>query len=198
MGGKNVESGNVFPLEGGGWGSPIPTFSNHETTQKVNIFIKTKNVPKVLKCKMNHKLFFFTNMGFPNGGEGSPTWEKFPHFPVFFLPTSLTWSLFIGRECESSCISGGRIQPEPARAWNCSGTTGSTGRFRIPQMFQEMFNKSVDTQYLIRDKLWSLDIGSWTNSCAVGEQLGLAERHQRQVCDEGWLLFWPLSDCFVC
>ena len=25
-------------------------------------------------------------MGFPNGGEGggSPTWEKFPHFPVFF------------------------------------------------------------------------------------------------------------------
>ena len=25
--------------------------------------------------------------------------------------------------------------------------------FRIPQMFQEMFNKSVDTLYLIRDKL---------------------------------------------
>ena len=24
-------------------------------------------------------------MTFPNGGEGgSPTWEKFPHFPVFF------------------------------------------------------------------------------------------------------------------
>ena len=22
-------------------------------------------------------------MGFPNGGRGSPTWEKFPHFPVF-------------------------------------------------------------------------------------------------------------------
>ena len=27
-------------------------------------------------------------MGFPNGGEGgegSPTWEKFPHFPVFLF-----------------------------------------------------------------------------------------------------------------
>ena len=26
-------------------------------------------------------------MGFPNGGEGggSPTWEKFPHFPVIFF-----------------------------------------------------------------------------------------------------------------
>ena len=22
---------------------------------------------------------------FPNRGEGSPTWEKFPHFPVFFF-----------------------------------------------------------------------------------------------------------------
>ena len=34
----------------------------------------------------NKPNFFFTNMGFLNGGEGggSPTWEKFPHFPVFF------------------------------------------------------------------------------------------------------------------
>ena len=40
--GKNVESGNFFPLKGGG--SPIPTFSNHETTQKVNIFMKTKKI----------------------------------------------------------------------------------------------------------------------------------------------------------
>ena len=67
-------------------GSPIPTSTNHNTTQKVNIFVKTKNVPNVLKCKIN--LFFFTNMGFPNGGEGGggpPPWEKFPHFPVFFF-----------------------------------------------------------------------------------------------------------------
>ena len=72
-----------FPAREGG--SPIPTFSNHETTQKVNIFIKTKNVPKVLKCKMNHKLFFFTNMGFPNWGEGGvPDLGTFPTFSCFF------------------------------------------------------------------------------------------------------------------
>ena len=55
-----------------------------------NIVKLTKNVPKVLNCKTNHN-FFLTNMGFPNRGEGgSPTWEKFPHFPViFFLATSL-------------------------------------------------------------------------------------------------------------
>ena len=83
--GKKRGKWKFFPAREGG--SPIPTFSNHETTQKVNIFIKTKNVPKVLKCKMNHKLFFFTNMGFPNWGEegGSPTWEKFPLFPGFFF-----------------------------------------------------------------------------------------------------------------
>ena len=28
-------------------------------------------------------------MGFPNWGEGVPTRENFPHFPVFFLQTSL-------------------------------------------------------------------------------------------------------------
>ena len=65
-----------------GGGSPVPTFTNHNTTQKVNIFVKTKNVPYVLKCKINHN-FFLTNMGFPNRGRGSPTWEKFSHFPVF-------------------------------------------------------------------------------------------------------------------
>ena len=32
-------------------------------------------------------------MSFPNRGEGSPTWEKFPHFPSFFLATSLTQSV---------------------------------------------------------------------------------------------------------
>ena len=28
------------------WSAPIPTSTNHNTTQKVNIFVKTKNVPK--------------------------------------------------------------------------------------------------------------------------------------------------------
>ena len=73
----------IFRLRGGE-GSPVPTSTNHNTTQKVNIFVKTKNVPNVLKCKINH-IFFSHKHGFPNRGEGgSSTWEKFPHFPVFF------------------------------------------------------------------------------------------------------------------
>ena len=31
----------------------------------------------------------FPNRGERGGGRGSPTWEKFPHFPVFFWQTSL-------------------------------------------------------------------------------------------------------------
>ena len=31
----------IFRLRGGG--SPVPTSTNHNTTQKVNIFVKTKN-----------------------------------------------------------------------------------------------------------------------------------------------------------
>ena len=55
-----------------------------------NIVKLTKNVPKVLNCKKNHN-FFLTNMGFPNCVEGgSPTWDKLPHFPVFFLRASLS------------------------------------------------------------------------------------------------------------
>ena len=49
----------IFRLRGGG--SPVPTSTNHNTTQKVNIFVKTKNVSKV------------------------PTWKKFKHFPVLLL-----------------------------------------------------------------------------------------------------------------
>ena len=50
----------------------------------MNIFVKTKNVPNVLKCKIN-LIFFSQTWGFQTGGRGggSPTWEKFPHFPVF-------------------------------------------------------------------------------------------------------------------
>ena len=41
----------------------------------------TITVPKVL-----------TNMTFPNGGKGGgPTWEKFPHFPVFYWGASLMY-----------------------------------------------------------------------------------------------------------
>ena len=38
--------------------------------------MKTKNVPKDLKCKINHTFFF--------GNRGSHTWEKFPKNPVFW------------------------------------------------------------------------------------------------------------------
>ena len=46
--------------------------------------------------KMPKKTYFFllTNMTFPNRGEGgSPTWEKFPHFPFFFClrPFAFCW-----------------------------------------------------------------------------------------------------------
>ena len=54
----------IFRLRGG-VGSPVPTSTNHNTTQKVNIFVKTKNVPNVLKCKINHN--FFSTKGFQKG-----------------------------------------------------------------------------------------------------------------------------------
>ena len=54
--------------------------------------MKTKNVPKGLKCKINEN-FFSSNKGFPKGGGGgvgSATWEKFPNNTVmFFLSGSL-------------------------------------------------------------------------------------------------------------
>ena len=64
----------------------------------------TINVSKVLKCKINHNFFSLKNMTFPNGGRGgSPTWEKFPHFPVFFAP------LFLHLLCYIRCFSSGRM-----------------------------------------------------------------------------------------
>ena len=58
----------------------------------MNIFVKTKNVPNVLKCKINHNFFFSQTWGSQTRGRGSPTWEKFQHFPVFFWTTSLSES----------------------------------------------------------------------------------------------------------
>ena len=74
--------GIFFPLGGGG--SPIPKSICQNGYQKVNIFMKTKNAPKDLKCKINHT-FFFWKQGFPKGGEGggSDIWEKFPKLPVW-------------------------------------------------------------------------------------------------------------------
>ena len=79
----------IFRLRGWG-GSPVPTSTNHYTTQKVNIFEKTKNVPNVLKCKINHN--FFHKHGVPKqggGGGGGPRLGKNSHiFPFFFWETS--------------------------------------------------------------------------------------------------------------
>ena len=46
--------------------------------------MKTKNVPKVLICKINHN-FFPTNMGFPNRGKGGPRLGKNSHIFPFFV-----------------------------------------------------------------------------------------------------------------
>ena len=79
----------------GGW-SPIATrkqynsfihSTNQNTIQKVNIF-GLKNVPNVLKCKINNNFTW----GSQTGG-GSPTWEKFPHFPFFLLTFLMMASL---------------------------------------------------------------------------------------------------------
>ena len=88
----------------------IPTSTNHNTTTKVNIFVKNKNVPKVLKCKINHYFFSLTNMGFPNWGEGwgSLTWEKFPHFPGFSLALAASLSDFSQFQSSMGSSSLGR------------------------------------------------------------------------------------------
>ena len=57
---------DFFPLRGGG-GSPIPKSICHNSYQKVNTLMKTKNAPKGLKC---NKPYFFLKQGFPKGGEG--------------------------------------------------------------------------------------------------------------------------------
>ena len=62
-------------------GSPIP---KSRIDQKVNIYVKTKNAPNGLNCKINH-IFFFGNTGSQKGGTGGdPTFgKKFPKNPVF-------------------------------------------------------------------------------------------------------------------
>ena len=90
---KTRSFGNFFHCEGGG--SPIPKSICQNSYQKVNIFVKTKNAPNDLKCKINHT--FFLETGVPKRGEwgGSDTWEKFPTNPVFFWAASLIKSVLI-------------------------------------------------------------------------------------------------------
>ena len=74
----------IFRLRGG-VGSPVPTSTNHNTTQKVNIFVKTKNVPNVLKCKINQNLFSQT-WGSQTRGRGVPDLGKIPTFFLADVP----------------------------------------------------------------------------------------------------------------
>ena len=81
--GENKKFWEFFSLRGGG-GSPIPKSICQNSDQKVNIFVKTKNDPKGLKCKINHIFVVVGKQGFPKGGGGSDIWEKFPKNPVFW------------------------------------------------------------------------------------------------------------------
>ena len=64
--------GPVFPkVKTGSFlgGHLFPKLLKSKIDQKVNIFVKTKNAPKGLKCKIN-QTFFFENTGSQKGGRG--------------------------------------------------------------------------------------------------------------------------------
>ena len=74
---KTGKCGN-FEKTGGSTRIPLPFFSVFNMGDPPTI-----NVPKVLKCKINHN-FFLTNMSFPNRGEGGPRLGKNSHIFLFF------------------------------------------------------------------------------------------------------------------
>ena len=47
--------------------------------------LKTKNVPKVLKCKINTKIFFWIRGSQKGGGGGDPTFGKNSRIISFFF-----------------------------------------------------------------------------------------------------------------
>ena len=51
--------------------------------QNFNFLVKTKNVPKGLKCKINTKKIL--DKGFPKGGGGGPTFGKNSQIISFFF-----------------------------------------------------------------------------------------------------------------
>ena len=60
----------------------------------MNIFVKTKNVYEVLKCKTNE--FFFLSQTWGSQPGGGPRLGKIPNFFRFFLgQTSLIWQWFL-------------------------------------------------------------------------------------------------------
>ena len=82
---KELENVGILKKKGGGvYPNPTSIFTVFNMGDPPTI-----NVPKVLKCKINHNLFSHKRVISKQGGGGSATWEKFPHFPVFFWETSL-------------------------------------------------------------------------------------------------------------
>ena len=59
---------------GWGWGPLFPKV-NVKILANFNFLVKTKYVPKVLKCKIN-PTFFFEFKGFPTVGGGGPPFGK--------------------------------------------------------------------------------------------------------------------------
>ena len=99
--------GPVFPkVKTGSFlgGHLFPKLLKSKIDQKVNIFVKTKNAPKGLKCKIN-QTFFFENTGSQKGGRGGgPTLgknsQKIPFFFVGSVPNYLC-----GGECNNLDLS---------------------------------------------------------------------------------------------
>ena len=90
----------------GEWGSSIPTSSNHKTTHKVIFFVKTKNVPKVLKCKIN-QFFFSHKHGVPKlGGGGVPDMGKIPTFSCFFFIEDVPYATKFVLACKQNITKG--------------------------------------------------------------------------------------------
>merc|ERR1712105_421200 len=78
---KTVCFGN-FALEGGG-GAPIPKSKCQNSDKILTFFVKTKNDPYGLKCKINPN-FFFQLRGSQKGGGGPPFGKNSQKIPFFF------------------------------------------------------------------------------------------------------------------
>ena len=77
-------------------GSPIPKSKNREffggspipkskIDQKMNIFVKTKNAPKGIECKINHSLFLETRVPIRDRKGGTTFGKNSQKIPFFVL-----------------------------------------------------------------------------------------------------------------
>ena len=79
-------SRELFYLQKGGKGSPISISLFQFVTKNGKFFVKTKNAPRVLRCKMKG-IFFLAYSVFLNGGWGVGQFQYIPFFmdAVLFL-----------------------------------------------------------------------------------------------------------------